>query len=161
MPSESKGVEPWMFNKYSTELLQHIHFSRVNILPFYASNMFYYRNNVKESYHVLRFITISSMYIKKTGTVLKFLNKRTLKSIISGICHIHYIHKYSLLHPEYRNYFYIHLLRFSPCSQMSIFEDYMGHIFVQSFWNLQKDRECIFKSNKHKMLMKLASVIWF
>lgn len=47
--------------------------------------------------------------------------------------HIHYIHEYSLLHPEYRNYFYIHLLCFSPCRQTSIFEDYVGHMLVQSF----------------------------
>lgn len=55
--------------------------------------------------------------------------------------HIHYIQEYSLFYPEYRNYFDTHLLCFSPFSQMSIFEDYMGHMLVQSFWNLQKYTE--------------------
>lgn len=120
-----------MVNKYTTELLQHIHFPRVNILPFYVSNMLYNRNNVigKLSF-THRFITISSTLKKKPGTVLKFLNKTVLESINSGMGHIHYIHEYSLLHPEYRDYFYIHLLCFSPCSQMSVFEDYMGHTLV-------------------------------
>lgn len=66
-----------MVNKYTTELLQHIHFSRVNILPFYVSNMLYNRNNVigKLSF-THRFITISStlkkqvLYLMDSSTVL-------------------------------------------------------------------------------------------